>query len=85
VFLPPNPSPQGTPTAVFLKRSDLKDQLRLPLSRTLAPATPRIGEMPQEELSMVNDLTLPRLYAYDYTQAQDGSAILVLAPVPLGA
>jgi hypothetical protein len=85
VFLPPNPSPQGTPTAVFLKRSDLKNQLKTPLSRTLGPTTPGIGEMPQHELTAVNDITLPRLYAYDYTQAQDGSAILVLAPVPLGS
>jgi hypothetical protein len=85
VFLPPNPSPEGTPTAVFLKRSDVKEQLKLPLASTLAPTTPRIGEMAQNELTTVNDLTLPRLYAYDYTQAQDGSAILVLAPVPLGA
>jgi hypothetical protein len=85
VFLPPNPNPNGTPTAVFLKRSDVKRQLGLPLGRTLRPNVPRIGRMPPAEVQVVNDVTLPRLYAYDYTQAQDGSAILVLAPVPLGA
>jgi hypothetical protein len=85
VFLPPNPSAQATPTAVFLKRSDVKQQLGLPLGRTLGPNAPRIGQMAPAELETVNDITLQRLYAYDYTQAQDGSAILVLAPVPLGA
>jgi hypothetical protein len=85
VFLPPNPNPNGTPTAVFLKRSDVKRQLGQPLSRTLGPKAPQIGQMAPAELEAVNNITLPRLYAYDYTQAQDGSAILVLAPVPLGA
>jgi hypothetical protein len=33
----------------------------------------------------VNRITLPRLFTYEYTQAQDGSAILILSPVSLGA
>jgi hypothetical protein len=85
VFLPPRPDGQAAPTSVFLKRGDVKDELKTPLSRTLGPTTPAIGEMSQHELAGVNRITRPRLYSYEYTQAQDGSAILILSPVVLGA
>jgi hypothetical protein len=85
VFLPPRPDGQTAPTAVFLKKSDVKDQLGNPLPRTLSPLVPGIGELDGKELFTVNRLTQPRLYSYEYTQAQDGSAILILTPVVLGA
>jgi hypothetical protein len=85
VFLPPRPDGQTAPTAVFFKRGDLKDALKQPLARTLDSPTPRIGEMKGRDLANVNRLTRPSLYQYEYAQAQDGSAILVLDPVPLGA
>ena len=40
--------------------------------------------MPKQELALVNRITEPRLYTYEYQQAQDGGAVLVYAPVVLG-
>jgi hypothetical protein len=85
VFLPPRPDNQAPATAVFLKKGDLSDELSTPLPRTLSPLVPGIGELDGKELANVNRLTRPRLYSYEYTQAQDGSAILILTPVALGA
>jgi hypothetical protein len=83
VFLPPRPDGQAPATAVFLKKSDVRDQLGSPLPRTLSPLVPGIGELDGKELAAVNRLTRPRLYSYEYTQAQDGSAVLILTPVVL--
>ena len=41
--------------------------------------------MPKRELALVNRITEPRLYSYEYQQAQDGSAVLIYDPVVLGA
>ena len=40
--------------------------------------------MSKRELATVDRITEPRLYSYEYQQAQDGSAVLVYAPVVLG-
>lgn len=85
VFLPPRPDAQAAPTAVFLKRGDVKRELGQPLPRTLPALVPAIGELDGRELADVNRITRPRLYTYEYTQAQDGSAVLILTPVVLGA
>ena len=49
------------------------------------PKTPTIGKMPQQELALVDRITEPRLYSYEYQQAQDGGAVLIYDPVVLGA
>ena len=84
VFLPPRPDGKSA-TSVFVRRRDVADELGRPLNRTLGTKVPAIGEMPRTELQNVNRITLTRLYNYEYTQAQDGSAILILSPVALGA
>jgi hypothetical protein len=84
VFLPPRPDAQTTgaaPTAVYLPKGDVREELGRPLSKTLSPVTPGIGEIEQTELGTVNRITRPRLYGYQYQQAQDGSAVLVLSPI----
>lgn len=84
VFLPP--APDGTSaTSVFVRKRDVRSELDKPLSQTLGQKVPAIGAMPKSELAVVNRITLPRLYSYEYTQAQDGSAILILTPLPIGA
>ncbi|MEO5633165.1 hypothetical protein [Gaiella sp.] len=85
VFLPPRPDGEAAPTSVFLKRSDVSSMLRKPLYATIAPKTPTVGTMPQREIDLVDQLTLPRLYSFDVQRAQDGSAVLVYDPVVLGA
>ena len=81
VLLPPRPDGKVA-TAVFLERSDVKSELRQPLTQTLtAPLTPGIGEVRADELRVIERITRPRLYTYGYVQGQDGSPIMVLTPV----
>lgn len=81
VFLPPRPDGAAPPNAVFLRRSDLKQELGDPLPKTLEPTTPTMSQLTGRELGTINRLTRPHLYQYEYQQAQDGSAVLVLSPV----
>ncbi len=81
VFLPPRPDGAVPPNAVFLSRKDVADELGQPLFKTLEPTTPGLDQLQGRELAAVNRITRPRLYQFEYTQAQDGSAVLVLDPV----
>jgi hypothetical protein len=81
VFLPPPPGGESPATAVFLRRGDVAPELSKPLRRTLSPGAPPLGQIPAAELQALNRITLPRLYQFEYTQAQDLSAVLVLDPV----
>lgn len=81
VFMPPPPGGQTAGTAIFLRRNELGAELRRPLSDTLADEAPTIGHIPPRELDRINRLTRQRIYQYGYTQAQDGSAVLLLDPV----
>ena len=81
VFLPPPAGGQSPATAVFLERGDTGPELGKPLSQTLSPITPSVGTIKAEELQTLNRITRSRLYQFQYTQAQDLSAVLVLDPV----
>ena len=83
VFLPPPPGGQSPGSAVFLRRSDVKGELSRPLSQTMAPGAPSIGGIPAREMQTLNRITRSKLYRYEYTQAQDLSAVLVLDPIIL--
>jgi hypothetical protein len=85
VFLPPRPDGASSATSVFLKRSDVETELHKPLADSIGSKTPSIGGMNKKELALVNRITEPRLYSYEYQQAQDGSAVLIYDPVVLGA
>lgn len=84
-FLPPAPKADAaTGTTVFLQRSDVADELRRPLNQTLLRAQPpALGEIDAVEQSTIDRLTRPRVFAYEFQQAQDGSAIVVLTPAAL--
>jgi len=84
VFLPPRPDADVS-TSVFLTRSDVADELHRPLSKTLVSTVPpQLGAIPAQELGNIDRLTRPRLYEYGFTQAQNGSGILVLDPIVAG-
>jgi hypothetical protein len=80
VLLPPDP--QGNPGgAVLFRRDDLDTQLNRPLSQTLPTGKPpnALG-MTDLEVATVDFLTLNNMFAYEFQQASDGSARMVLNP-----
>jgi len=80
-FMPPQPG--TTPRyVVYLRREDLAAELRRPLSATLAAKTPLPNTIPAREVRIVDATTESRVYAFSLSQAQQGDAILVLAPLP---
>ena len=81
VFLPPPKGAVSKPTSVFVRKGDLRAELAKPLTMTVGAKTPTVGKMSKPELATVNRITSPRLYSYQYQQAQDGSAVLVYDPV----
>ena len=81
VFLPPPPGGETASTVAFFRRRDLGPELARPLSETLATQTPGVGQISREETATLNRITRKRIYQYDYTQSQDGGAILLLDPV----
>jgi hypothetical protein len=84
VFLPPRPD-QKIGSSVFLKKAEVRDELRHPLRQTLArPDPPQLGQIDRVELGNIDRLTRPRVFQYEFQQAQDGNAFLVLTPVVLG-
>lgn len=82
VLLPP-PLGQQQSTAVFLERGELRAELSEPLNTTLdAELTPGVGEITAEEGRAVDRLTRTRVFQVGSTQQQDGSLLMLLAPVP---
>lgn len=80
-YLPPPPGANTTASTVFLEPKDVRAELDKPLADSIAPTAPQIGRMSKPERSLVDKITLPRLYSYDYTSGPDQSPILVLTPL----
>ena len=81
VFLPPPPGGEVAPLVLYLRRGELGAQLAKPLTETISPNTPGVGQISQRETALVNRLTRHRLYQYNYTSSQDGGAVMLLDPV----
>ncbi len=79
-FMPP---PAGTqPTyVVYLQKSDLLNQLKTPLARTLSPKVPLPSQITPREQQRIDGITQPRIYKFGLSQTQQGDAVLVLAPL----
>jgi hypothetical protein len=86
-LLPPRPTQQGETeeapsTALFFQKEDFKRELERPLRQTLLSAEPRqVAEISSLEGSTIDRLTTPRLFSYEFQQAQEGSAIIILLPL----
>ena len=91
-LLPPRPdaadtgtgtqAEQNPSTALFFERKDFKRELDVPLRRTLLSAEPpQVAEISSLEGPTIDRLTTPHLFSYEFQQAQEGSAILILAPL----
>jgi hypothetical protein len=80
-FLPP---PAGTqPTyAVYLQKSDLQQELKVPLTRTLSPKVPLPNTIPPAEEQKIDGLTEAKTFKFSLSQTQLGDAVLVLQSLP---
>jgi hypothetical protein len=80
-FMPP---PSGTQAqyVVYLQKSDVADQLKQPLNKTLASKVPLPAAIPAREVHVIDSVTEPRVYKFGLAQTQTGDAVLVLTPLP---
>jgi hypothetical protein len=79
--MPPRNSTTA-PVVIFLQRSELAQELAVPLRRTLAAHTPGVGAMTPSDQQAVVAATTGHEYTSSATRAQDGSLILVLTHIP---
>jgi hypothetical protein len=84
VFMPPTPKNESN-GAVFLRREDVADELRRPISHLLPGRAPSIETLSDVELGNIVRLTRPRTYAFEFNAAGDGKPILVLTPPAAGS
>ena len=84
VFMPPSTKGESN-GSVFLRRADVADELRRPISKLLPSTAPRVGGLTSVELGNILRLTRPRTYAFEFQAASDGRPILVLTPPAVGA
>ena len=80
-FMPPKPG-SAPQYVVYLQRSDLSTELHVPVADTLRSKPPLPNAIPAREINIVDSTTESRLYSFSLSQAQQGDAILVLAPIP---
>ena len=79
-FLPPAPDAESG-TVLYLRREDLKEQLGKPLRESFLPLTRLTpAEVPPTEVDLIDTLTEPRLYTYDFQQSPTGGAVMILDP-----
>jgi hypothetical protein len=79
-FMPPTPG-SSPKYVVLLQRDDLRDWLSRPLARTLSPRTPLPSTISRTEQQTIDATTESRVYQFSLSQAQNGDAVLVLAPI----
>ncbi|HET8528985.1 MAG TPA: hypothetical protein VFL60_08740 [Gaiellaceae bacterium] len=80
-FMPPTPG-ASPKYVVFLQRDELQQQLHVPLARTLSPKTPLPSTISRGDQQTIDATTESRVFSFSLSQAQQGDAILVLAPRP---
>jgi hypothetical protein len=80
-FMPPQPG-AAPKYVVYLRRDDLKEQLKQPLVTTLAAKAPLPKTIPAREVRAIDSTTEPRVFSFSLSQAPQGDAVLVLTPLP---
>jgi hypothetical protein len=79
-FMPPTPGSQPQ-YVIYLQKNDVAEQLKVPLVETLNEKTPLPAGISRKEQQTIDAVTEPRVYKFSLSQAQQGDAILVLAPL----
>ncbi len=85
-YLPPaveKKSNTTTDTAIFLRRQDVLPALKVPLSHTFSEpsGTIRPGSLTAQDNDSMKHYIGNRIYRYSFQPLQDGTPILVLAPI----
>lgn len=80
-FMPPQPGMQPK-YVVYLRESDLKERLKVPLTETLGPKVPLPKRIPAREVRTIDATTEPRVYSFSLSQTQNGDAVFVFDPLP---
>ena len=80
-FMPPS-SGTAQQYAVFLQKSDLQSELKVPLVKTLRSTTPLPAGIPAREVHEIDATTESRVYTFGLSQSQTGDLVLVLHPLP---
>jgi hypothetical protein len=79
-FLPPRRGQQPS-SLLYFRKGDFNDHLSRPLRETLkGEKPPPMDQIPETERRVIDQLTTKNLFKYEFTQAPDASAILVLTP-----
>jgi hypothetical protein len=78
-FMPPTPG-ATTSYVVYLQKDDLKAQLKVPLTQTIAPRVPLANQITARDQSRIDALTEAKIYKFGLSQTQQGDAVLVLDP-----
>jgi hypothetical protein len=82
-FLPPPPSQKPPSWSVYFRKADFKQELNRPLRATLpATATPTPATLKPAESDTIERLTRDRWFKSQFQPLQNGSAVLVLDPIP---
>jgi hypothetical protein len=82
-YFPGSANPQAPTIAVFVTRNDVKENLHLPLARTLEPRTIRLGAAQPADSGRVSALAHVFTTSYQ-TLPSDGTAALTLTPAFAG-
>jgi hypothetical protein len=80
-FMPPQAGKQAQ-YVVYLRASDLSQELKQPLHMTLGPKVPLPKTIPAREVRTIDATTEPRVFSFSLSQAQNGDAVFVFAPLP---
>ena len=78
-FMPPTPG-ATTSYVVYLQKDDLKAQLKVPLTQTIAPKVPLPNQITARDQSRIDALTESKIYKFGLSQTQQGDPVLVLDP-----
>jgi hypothetical protein len=78
------PGTAGKPAkyVVYLRHSDVADELKQPLATTLGKKVPLPKAIPAGEIRTIDTKTTHRVYSFAVAQAPQGDLVFVLAPVP---
>ena len=79
VFMPPSQKGQSN-GSIFLRRSDVEDELERPITSLLPTKRPRVGALTSLEEGQIIRLTGSRTYAAQVQPLPDGNPVLVLTP-----